>query len=235
MKNYIIRKKNLSQKEILPDFFNLRKNNEKHLLSKLRSSIKQDKNKSKNIRLRNTINDNINNYYKSKTLNQKEVIKKKLKSNINLSKEYNNFCRSFLYPDYNFVSGKKILNALKSNGAEKTVNKYFSKIIPKANHIKHSNIFSITKNRNISTIKSKYLNLANKAYSNNSSLISANNKKSNKKFKTNLNNTICNNYNNKIVILYEYNTQKDNMKKKVKLLKQSHKTNTLLNKNFFCN
>ena len=212
MKNKIFRKRNLSQPSILPDFFNLAKNDEEKLFYKLVSTIKDNKRKPNNIRLRNIINKN--NYNKSNTINNKTLIKKNLESNINLSKEYNNFCGSFLYPDYSFATGKKILKDLKSNGLEKTINKHFIQKIPKADFIKKSNVYSITNKKHNSVIKSKYFNLIqnNNSKSNINSLIYKNINKYNKS-----NSIKYNNYNNHIlphrkkrVIIFEYNDKKTN-------------------------
>ena len=234
MRNKIIRKKNLSQPEILSDFFNLAKNDEERLFYKLVSSIKCIKRKPNNIRLRNTINNN-NNYYKSNTINNKTLIKKSLESNINLSKEYNNFCGSFLFPDYTFASGKKILKDLKSNGVEKTINKHFIKKIPKANYIKKSNVYSITKKRHNSVLKSKYNNLiqSNNSHSNiNNSLII----KNNKKYINNIKYDKFNNYilpdRKKRIIIFEYNAKKDNKIKKKKI--ENAINSTIINRNSFC-
>jgi hypothetical protein len=106
-------------------------------------------------------------------MNNRNIKINNLKSNINLSKEYNNFCGSFLYPDYEYVPGKRILNELKSIGVERTVNKYFSKKNKKVDFIKNSNTYSIMNNRNISTIKTKYLY---STYSNNNTLVFRKNK-----------------------------------------------------------
>ena len=118
MRKKLLKKRNLSQTEIVPDFLNFIKKEEEVLLYKLISSIKSDKISSKNLR---------DNYHKSKSMNNKSIKINNLKSCINLSKENKNFCGSFLYPDYKFVSGKKILKDLKSNGAEKTISKYYNK------------------------------------------------------------------------------------------------------------
>ena len=232
MRNKIIRKRNLSQPEILPDFYNLAKNDEERFFYKLISSIKDNKRKPNNVRLRNI----INNDYKSNTINNKTLIKKHLESNINLSKEYNNFCGSFLFPDYSFASGKKILRDLKSIGVEKTINKHFIRKIPKANYIKKSNVYSITNKKSNSVIKSKYLDLIQN--NNNNHLIN-NNSLMNKKNKKYHNSIKYNDYYNQIVpdrkkriIIFEYNDKKDNKNKKKIIEKPIN--STIINRNSFC-
>ena len=231
MRNKIFRKRNLSQPQILPDFYNLAKNDEERLFYKLISSIKDSKRKPNNVRLRNIINNNC----KSNTINNKTLIKRHLESNINLSKEYNNFCGSFLFPDYNFASGKKILRDLKSNGAEKTINKHFIRKIPKANYIKKSNVHPITNKKSNSVIKSKYLDLIqnnNSHSNNNNSLMIKKNKKYNNSIK-------YNDYYNQIVpdrkkriIIFEYNAKKDNKIKNKKI--ENAINSTIINRNSFC-
>ena len=231
MRNKIFRKRNLSQPQILPDFYNLAKNDEERLFYKLISSIKDSKRKPNNVRLRNIINNNC----KSNTINNKTLIKRHLESNINLSKEYNNFCGSFLFPDYSFASGKKILRDLKSNGAEKTINKHFIRKIPKANYINKSNVHPITNKKSNSVIKSKYLDLIqnnNSHSNNNNSLMIKKNKKYNNSIK-------YNDYYNQIVpdrkkriIIFEYNAKKDNKIKKKKI--ENAINSTIINRNSFC-
>ena len=230
MRNKIFRKRNLSQPEILPDFYNLAKNDEERFFYKLISSIKDNKRKPNNVRLRNI----INNDYKSNTINNKTLIKKHLESNINLSKEYNNFCGSFLFPDYSFASGKKILRDLKSNGVEKTLNKHFIRKIPKANYIKNSNVYSITNKKSNSVIKSKYLDLIqnNNSHSNNNNSLMI---KKNKKY---INSIKYNDYYNQFVpdrknriIIFEYNDKKDyTIKKKIT---EKAINSTIINRNSF--
>ena len=113
------------------------------------SSIKNDKFERKK-KLKSMFTPNIINF-------RKYNIKKNLESSINYSK--NNYCGSFLAPDYSYVSGTKILYDLKSKGPEKTVNRYFSRDIPKADLIRNCKSISI-RNKG-KCIKSKYFNLIN--------------------------------------------------------------------------
>ena len=220
MKNKL--KRNLSQTQILPDFFNLEKNDEDRFLNKLIYFIKENKNNSKNFRQRNNKN-NINNHYKSNTINYKNIIKKSLESNINLSKEYNNFCGSFLYPDYySFAPGKKILKDLKSNGVEKTIFKHFFKNIPKTNYIKKSNIYSVIRNKKNSTRKSKYLGFINNKNSNNNRIYKNNNI-------IKINNDIIPEQKKKVII-FEYNIKKGKAKENDD--KENNFNNCLINENF---
>ena len=127
------------------------------------NSISNSKNLEKKKILKSMLTSNLVNYNKnSKIHNKKSIIKKNLESSINLSK--NNFCASFLVPDYVFVSGAEILNELKSKGAERTVIKHFSKEVPKVNYLKNNNIsyksYSSTRNKG-HNIKSKYFDLVN--------------------------------------------------------------------------
>ena len=212
MKNNFFRKRSLSQKEFLPIYNDLRINEEKEFITKLINTLRENKNKMKIVKTRNTFSNNNNNNindYKSQIINPKQVIQKKLKSNINLSNEYSNFCGSFLYPDYEYVPGKRILNELKSIGVERTVNKYFSKKNKKVDFIKNSNTYSIMNNRNISTIKTKYLY---STYSNNNTLVFRKNKKNKKIIKNKFNNNTCVDNNKKVVVLYEYNRQNNKVK-----------------------
>ena len=114
----LFKKRNLSQTDIFHEYSNLEKKNEQKLFAKLICSIKDNTYNSKNIKLKH---NQINNYHESKSMNNRNIKINNLKSNINLSKEYNNFCGSFLYPDYNFATGKKVLKYLKTNGVEKTI------------------------------------------------------------------------------------------------------------------
>ena len=208
MRNKFFRKRNLSQPQILQDFFNLEKNDEFRLFQKLINSIKENRINKKNIEKRSS--RNVNNYYKSNTINHKQTIKHNLESNINLSKQYNNFCGSFLNPDYySFAPGKKILKDLKSNGVEKTIYKHFFKKIPKVNYIKIANVYSLSKNNSTYSIRSKYLDLINKCdYSNNDSIYIKNNSKYKNIHK--MNNHIIPKKEKKVVI-FEYNINKDNI------------------------
>ena len=177
MTNKLFRKRTLSQPGVLPAFFNLEQNDEDKLFHNLISAIKQNKNKTKNIRLRNGKENKSNNFNKSRTINTKILIKKKLESNINLSKDYHNFGGSFLFPDYSFIPGKKVLKDLKSTGVERAINKNFNKDYHKPNFIKKSNTFSLIKPRSNSVLISKYLNLIKGFPSNNNNLINKNKKK----------------------------------------------------------
>ena len=180
-------------------------------------SFRQNKNKLNIVKTRNSItNTNNKNNVKSKTINHKQIIQKKLKSNINLSNEYTNYCGSFLYPDYEYVPGKTILNELKSNGAERTINKYFSKNKSKVNYIKNTNTYAIIKNRNISTIKSKYIN-----YSSNNISIANRNIKNKKIIKNKFNYTTCVDNNKKVTVLYEYSRQKPYKIRNDKIIKKN--------------
>ena len=227
MRNKFFRTRNLSQPQILPDFFNLEKNDELRLFQKLIYSIKENRNSIKNIGKRSS--RNVNNNYKSNTINHKQTIKHNLESNINLSKEYNNFCGSFLKPDYySFAPGKKILKDLKSNGVEKTLRKHFFKKIPQANYIKKANVYSISRNKSNSSIKSKYLDLINKCNcSNNECVYIKNNTKYKNIYKKD-------NYiipkKEKKVIIFEYNINKDKIQHNKK--KESKINNTLLKGSF---
>ena len=227
MKNKYFRTRNLSQPQILPDFFNLEKNDEFLLFQKLIYSIKENRNSIKKIEKRSS--RNVNNYYKSNTINHKQKIKHNLESNINLSKQYNNFCGSFLKPDYySFAPGKKILKDLKSNGVEKTLRKHFFKKIPKANYIKKANVYSISKNKSNTSIKSKYLDLINKcSCSNNDSIYIKNNNKYKNIYKKG-------NYiipkKEKKVIIFEYNINKDKIQHNKK--KENNINNTLMQGSF---
>lgn len=120
------------------------------------SSIKNDKFERKK-KLKSMFTPNIINFRNFKIQNRKYNIKKNLESSINYSK--NNYCGSFLAPDYSYVSGTKILYDLKSKGPEKTVNRYFSRDIPKADLIRNCKSIS-TRNKG-KCIKSKYFNLIN--------------------------------------------------------------------------
>lgn len=219
MKNKIGLKRNLSQPDILPDFSNIILNDEEKLFYKLISSIKKKKNNfSKNIEIYYNKSNKINHH--------KSLIKKNLESNINLSKEYKNFCGSFLYPDYTFAAGKKILKDLKLIGPEKTVCKHFTKKIPKANYIKKSNAYSITRNKRKSVIKSKYLNLiqGNQPSSNNNNfIIKTYNKSNNNIFKIN-NHKISNKHKKNKVLEF-------NKKNKIE---NSINNSTLMNRSSFC-
>ena len=125
------------------------------------TSFKNSKNFEKKKKLKSMLTSNLINYKNAKIHNKKRNIKKSLESSINLAK--NNFCGSFLVPDYAFVSGANILNELKTKGAERAVKKHFSKDDPKTNLLKNKNNFktcSVTRNKE-PNIKSKYFNLVN--------------------------------------------------------------------------
>ena len=146
----LFKKRNLSQTDIFHEYSNLEKKNEQKLFAKIICSIKDNTYNSKNIRLKH---NQINNYHGSKSMNNRNIKINNLKSNINLSKEYNNFCGSFLYPDYNFATGKKVLKYLKTNGVEKTIFKHFLKKNLKPNYIKNANTYNIIRNKNNSVLK----------------------------------------------------------------------------------
>ena len=125
------------------------------------SSFTSAKNLEKKKILKSMLTSNLINYKKANIHNKKSYIQKTLESSINLTK--NNFCGSFLVPDYVFVSGAEILKELKTKGVERTVIRHFSKDIPKANYLKNKNNFksiSITRNKR-PNIKSKYFDLVN--------------------------------------------------------------------------
>ena len=125
------------------------------------ANIKNSKNLEKKKKLKSMLTSNIVNFKNSKIHNKKSNIKKNLESSINLSK--NNFCGSFLVPDYVFVTGAEILGDLKTKGAQRTIVRHFSKDIPKANFIKNKNNLkscSATRNKG-PNIKSKYFELIN--------------------------------------------------------------------------
>lgn len=161
MKNNIPRRRTSSQSSYLADSLCLEVNEEEKLLSKLIHSLKENNKASQ--KNKNYI-ANRNNYRKSnkvhihKTVNHKSIIKSNLDSKINLSKGYNNFCGSFLCPDYEFVSASDILKDLKSKGAEKAITKHFSKDKQKADFIKNSKPNLISRNQK-KVVNSKYLNL----------------------------------------------------------------------------
>ena len=125
------------------------------------ANLKNSKNLEKKKKLKSMLTSNIVNYKNAKINNKKSNIKKNLESSINLSK--NNFCGSFLVPDYVFVTGAEILGDLKTKGAERTVIRHFSKDVPKANFLKNKNNLkscSVTRNKG-PNIKSKYFDLIN--------------------------------------------------------------------------
>ena len=125
------------------------------------SSFKNFKNFEKKKKIKSSFTSELINYKNANGHQKKSYIKKNLESSINLSK--NNFCGSFLFPDYVFISGATILSELKSKGAERTIKKHFSKDIPRANFLKNKNHFksySVNKNGG-SNIKSKYFELVN--------------------------------------------------------------------------
>jgi len=161
MKNNIPKRRTSSQSSYLADSLCLEVNEEEKLLSKLIHSLKENNKASQ--KHKNYI-ANRNNYRKSnkihihKTVNHKSLIKSNLDSKINLSKGYNNFCGSFLLPDYEFVSASDILKDLKSKGAEKAITKHFSKDKQKADFIKNSKPSLISRNKK-KVVNSKYLNL----------------------------------------------------------------------------
>ena len=161
MKSNILRRRTSSQSSYLADSLCLEVNEEEKLLSKLIHSLKENNKASQ--KNKKYIADK-NNYRKSnkihmnKTVNRKSLIKSNLDSKINLSKGYTNFCGSFLFPDYEFVSASDILKDLKTKGAKKVITKHFSKEKKKADFIKNSKPNLISRNKK-KVANSKYLNL----------------------------------------------------------------------------
>lgn len=152
----------LEEKKFFNDSYQTREKKLENYFHNMFTCFKNTKNSEKKKQLKSMLISNIINYKKNtKTHNKKSIIKKSMESSINLSK--NNFCGSFLVPDYIFVSGAQILKELKSKGAEKTITKHFSKEIPKVNFIKNNNSFktcSATRNKG-PYLKSKYFDLIN--------------------------------------------------------------------------
>ena len=187
MKSNLARRRTSSQSSYLADSLCLEVNEEEKLLSKLIHSLKENNKASQ--KNKKYIADR-NNYRKSnkihmhKTVNQKSLIKSNLDSKINLSKGYTNFCGSFLFPDYEFVSASDILKDLKTKGAKKVITKHFSKEKQKADFIKNSKPNLISRNKKKAT-NSKYLNLINsvrpnfKNYNSLNELVARNNAKLN--------------------------------------------------------
>ena len=140
MKNNLLRRRTSNQSSYLADSLCLEVNEEEKLLSKLIHCLKENNKASQ--KNKKYIADK-NHYRKSnkihmhKTVNQKSLIKSNLDSKINLSKGYTNFCGSFLFPDYEFVSASDILKDLKTKGAKKVITKHFSKEKQKADFIKN--------------------------------------------------------------------------------------------------
>ena len=226
MKNILNRKRNFSQSTL--DILYLNENLEDRLISKLLKNLKENKSKLCNLKIRNKINiNNDTTYHKSKTLNNKCVIKKNLESCINLSKEYNNFCGNFLFPDYQYAAGKKILKELKSNGPDKTVQKHFSHKIQKSNCVKSAKSISRSRNQ-FRIIKSKYMSLIN--CNTNNKLTRAPIKK---KYNAPSNNKVYNNIKHKI-IYYEMNGKEKSLDKKNYIFKIYNNRN-LRNKNIINN
>ena len=163
MKSNLARRRTSNQSSYLADSLCLEVNEEEKLLSKLIHCLKEN-NKASQKNKKYIVDKN--NYRKSnkihmhKTVNQKSLIKSNLDSKINLSKGYTNFCGSFLFPDYEFVSASDILKDLKTKGAKKVITKHFSKEKQKADFIKNSKPNLISRNKKKAT-NSKYLNLIN--------------------------------------------------------------------------
>ena len=122
------------------------------------SSLMDSKKFNKREKIKSMLTSNIVNYKNSKVKYKTNIIKKSLESSINLSK--NNFCGSFLSPDYIHISGATILKELKSKGPEKTVVKHFSKDFLKPNFIHNCKSNSVNRNKG-SKPKSKYYDLMN--------------------------------------------------------------------------
>jgi hypothetical protein len=129
---------------------------DKYLLN-MYSTLRNFKNNNRKKKIKSMLTSNIINYKQKKIQHHKSEIKKNLESSINLSK--NNFCGSFLVPDYFQVSGATLLKELRKKGPEIVVSKHFSRDYPKANLIRNYKSCSIT--RNNSKNKSKYFELMN--------------------------------------------------------------------------
>ena len=150
-----------SEKDYSNDSYDFKEQKFQNYFRNMLSSLKNMKNFEKKKKIKSLFTSDLNNYKKANAHHKKSNIKKNLESSINLSK--NNFCGSFLFPDYVFVSGAEILKELKSKGPERTIRKHFSKDVPKANFLKNKNHFkscSVTRNKG-PNIKSKYFNLVN--------------------------------------------------------------------------
>ena len=150
-----------SEKDYSNDSYDFKEQKFQNYFRNMLSSLKNMKNFEKKKKIKSLFTSDLNNYKKANAHHKKSNIKKNLESSINLSK--NNFCGSFLFPDYVFVSGAEILKELKSKGPERTIRKHFSKDVPKANFLKNKNHFkscSVTRNKG-SNIKSKYFSLVN--------------------------------------------------------------------------
>ena len=146
-----------SENKTLDSTYKLNSKKLDNYLLNMFSSIKNFKNYNKRRKIKNMFTSNIINYKNTKIHHHKIDIKKSLESSINLSK--NNFCGSFLVPDYFNVSGATILNSLKSKGPEHTISRHFSRDYPKANFIRNYKSCSATRNK--SNNKSKYFDLLN--------------------------------------------------------------------------
>ena len=150
-----------SEKDYSNDSYDFKEQKFQNYFRNMLSSLKNMKNFEKKKKIKSLFTSDLNNYKKANAHHKKSNIKKNLESSINLSK--NNFCGSFLFPDYVFVSGAEILKELKSKGPERTIRKHFSKDVPKANFLKNKNHFkscSVTRNKG-PNIKSKYFSLVN--------------------------------------------------------------------------
>ena len=150
-----------SEKDYSNDSYDFKEQKFQNYFRNMLSSLKNMKNFEKKKKIKSLFTSDLNNYKKANAHHKKSIIKKNLESSINLSK--NNFCGSFLFPDYVFVSGAEILKELKSKGPERTIRKHFSKDVPKANFLKNKNHFkscSVTRNKG-PNIKSKYFSLVN--------------------------------------------------------------------------
>lgn len=146
-----------SENKTLDNNYKLNQKKLDNYLLNMFSTLKNFKNYNKRRKIKNMFTSNIINYKNKKIHHHKIDIKKNLESSINLSK--NNFCGSFLLPDYFNISGATILSELKSKGPEQTINKHFSRDYPKANFIRNYKSFSATRNKSHS--KSKYFDLLN--------------------------------------------------------------------------
>lgn len=123
-------------------------------------SLKNSKNLNRKQKIKSILTSNIINYKNSKLQHKTTTIKKNMESSINLNISKNNFCGTFLSPDYIYISGARILKELKSKGPEKTVIKHFTQNYPKHDFIRNCKSYSATRNK-CSKSKSKYYGLMN--------------------------------------------------------------------------
>lgn len=225
MRNNSFRKRNLNKIELFNNIFEEKYNNRERLYSKLITLMKGYNNKANDIKIKNKRKYNIINYnHRSRSLNNnKDIIKHNLESNINLTQDYKNFCKSFLYPYYDSEHDLKILNDLKAIGPRRTINKHFSQEKKSTKCLKNKITYSNKKNKN-SLIKSKYLNFINSTRFNHNNLINYNN--NNKNIFNSLYNNILSNKNKRIF------KQKDNIKKNFSI---NNDNNFVINKGAYKN